>query len=300
MRKIIGNNVLLDELEEMVRPKPFTFSAQEISRSLTLKTTPNYLDSKGCKPTTSGINRIESIISAEDESIETTTLNSLFTRFLKRTCDLFGAIFGLILTFPFWLILPILIKLDSKGPVFYTQTRVGRNRREARRRVTPHKNPGNSRTRERRRENAYGEIIRIVKFRTMVDHAERDSGPVWATPNDPRITRVGAILRKLRLDEIPQFLNVLFGEMSLVGPRPERPSIVRDLAHNIDGYDHRHIAKPGITGLAQINSSYDTSPASVARKLKYDLEYIDNWSLWLDLKILFKTIGVVLTGKGAH
>ncbi|MGH8015476.1 MAG: sugar transferase, partial [Candidatus Zixiibacteriota bacterium] len=134
----------------------------------------------------------------------------------------------------------------------------------------------------------------------MVDRAEDKSGPVWATKNDSRITPVGSILRKLRLDEIPQFLNVLAGDMSLVGPRPERPTFVRKLSHEIDSYDDRLEAKPGITGLAQIKGSYDTSPGTVARKLRLDLEYIERWSMWLDLKILLKTVWVVLTGKGAH
>jgi lipopolysaccharide/colanic/teichoic acid biosynthesis glycosyltransferase len=232
--------------------------------------------------------------------IKSAAMNSTFARFIKRCCDLFGSIIGLILTLPFWILIPLLIRIDSRGPVFYTQTRVGRNRREARRRTSPEDSSGNSRRRERRRENAYGETFTVIKFRTMIQHAERESGPVWATKDDVRITRVGRILRKLRLDEIPQFLNVLAGDMSLVGPRPERPTFVRELSDKVEDYHRRLECKPGITGLAQVKGSYDSSPATVAQKIKYDLQYLDNWSLWFDFKILLRTIIVVLTGKGAQ
>ena len=134
----------------------------------------------------------------------------------------------------------------------------------------------------------------------MIHDAERESGPVWAKPNDKRITRFGALLRKMRLDELPQFLNVLSGEMSLVGPRPERPTFVADLTNRIDGYSMRLMVKPGITGLAQVKGGYDSSEATVTRKLGYDLDYIKTWSIWLDIIILFKTVKIVLTGKGAH
>ena len=139
----------------------------------------------------------------------------------------------------------------------------------------------------------------ILKFRTMVTDAEKKSGPVWATKDDPRITRVGRILRKSRLDEIPQFFSVLIGDMSLVGPRPERPTFVADLSHRIDNYSTRLQVKPGITGLAQVENGYDSSLQSVNRKVQYDLEYIRRWTVLSDLRILAKTVVVVLTGKGA-
>ena len=144
-----------------------------------------------------------------------------------------------------------------------------------------------------------GRPIRVIKFRTMIADAEKKCGPVWATKNDPRITRLGNFLRKTRLDEVPQFINVLKGDMSLVGPRPERPVFVEDLCSKVENYDKRLQVKPGITGLAQVENGYDSSVTSVVRKVHYDLKYIQNWSLWSDVKILLKTVVVVVTGKGA-
>lgn len=220
--------------------------------------------------------------------------------FMKRTLDIFGAIVGLILTLPVWLIFPLLIKLDSRGPVFYCQTRVGQNRRKADRRVYQTAGVDCKRNRDRRRDNYFGSTFEVIKFRTMVSDAEKQTGPVWATKNDPRITRLGNFMRKTRIDEIPQFLNVLRGEMSLVGPRPERPKFVKELSEKVDGYTDRLQVKPGITGLAQVENGYDDSLASVVQKVKHDMNYINNRSIWLDIKILFKTVKVVFTGKGAH
>jgi lipopolysaccharide/colanic/teichoic acid biosynthesis glycosyltransferase len=134
----------------------------------------------------------------------------------------------------------------------------------------------------------------------MVNNAEKHSGPVWAGRSDSRITRVGAFIRRTRLDEIPQFLNVLAGEMAVVGPRPERPSFVEELRKVYPFYDKRLTVKPGITGWAQVKLEYDTSIEDVADKLKYDFYYIENMSLFLDLEILARTLFVVLTGRGAH
>lgn len=218
---------------------------------------------------------------------------------IKRSMDIVGAVVGLILTAPLWLILPILIKLDSHGPVFYTQTRVGHNRRGSQRRYCQRTDSVERRARDRRRQDYDGQLFRVIKFRTMVDDAERDSGPVWATSNDPRVTKLGAFLRKSRLDEIPQFINVLQGEMSLIGPRPERPNFVARLSEEVEGYARRLEVKPGLTGLAQVSGGYDSSISTVKEKVAYDVHYIDNWSLLMDLKILARTVLVVFTGRGA-
>lgn len=227
-------------------------------------------------------------------------LKMIMNNAVKRTLDIVGALVGLILALPFMLILPILIKLDSSGPVFYTQLRVGVNRRKKDRRYHQRTElNADQRQRDRRRENYLGKPFQVIKFRTMVQDAESKSGPVWATKNDPRITRLGAFLRKTRLDEIPQFINILKGDMSLVGPRPERPNFVKDLSTQVDDYTCRLEVKPGLTGLAQVENGYDSSLASVTRKVNYDLHYIRNWTLFYDIKIILKTVVVVFTGKGA-
>ena len=226
---------------------------------------------------------------------------AMIGRIGKRAIDVVGSLCGLILTSPLFLILPLLIRIDTRGPVFYTQARVGENQRRRDRRYHQRVGlPGDRRRRDRRREDLLGRPFQLIKFRTMREDAEKHSGPVWAAKDDPRVTRVGAILRKTRLDEIPQFINVLRGEMSLVGPRPERPVFVRELSEKIPGYERRLEVKPGITGLAQVEAGYDSSLATVMDKLSWDVQYIDNWSLWLDVKILCRTIKVVFTGKGAH
>ncbi|MBI4429530.1 MAG: sugar transferase [Ignavibacteriales bacterium] len=188
----------------------------------------------------------------------------------KRLVDAVVALAIVVAGSPLWLLIALAIKLDSKGPMFYKQERVGRN----------------------------GEPFGILKFRSMYSDAEKKTGPVWAGKNDPRITRVGRIIRRFHLDEVPQFFNVLVGDMSLVGPRPERPYFVNRLSKEIPLYRHRHRVRPGITGWAQIKYKYDQSIEDVKSKLKYDLFYIENMSWRLDLKILFNTIYVALTGKG--
>ncbi|MBU0983188.1 MAG: sugar transferase [candidate division Zixibacteria bacterium] len=227
-------------------------------------------------------------------------LGIMMTNAIKRALDLFGSTVGLVLAAPIMLIVAMLIKLDSKGPVLYSQVRVGENRRRRDRRYGQWTGSAERRNRDRRREDLYGRPFRIWKFRTMVQDAEKKSGPVWATKNDPRITRLGYFLRKTRLDEIPQFWSVLKGDMSLVGPRPERPTFVRDLSEKVEGYRKRLDVKPGLTGLAQVEHGYDESLASVARKVQYDLRYIQERSLWTDIKILLKTVIVVVTGRGAN
>jgi lipopolysaccharide/colanic/teichoic acid biosynthesis glycosyltransferase len=189
--------------------------------------------------------------------------------------------------------------LDSHGPIFYLQDRIGINRRRRHRRALNMDHSGDTRQEERRSEDLLGKPFRVLKFRTMVQDAEKHCGPVWATQNDNRITRLGRFLRKTRLDEVPQLLNVLMGDMSLVGPRPERPFFVKDLSQKVPGYTTRLKVKPGITGLAQVHGGYDSSLDSVVEKVRNDIVYIRNWSILTDIKILMKTVVVVVTGRGA-
>jgi lipopolysaccharide/colanic/teichoic acid biosynthesis glycosyltransferase len=195
---------------------------------------------------------------------------------------------GLVLALPLMLIVALAIKLTSPGPVFFTQKRVGLDRRDL------HLPSGNW----RRHENHGGRLFTLYKFRTMVDGAERD-GQVWATPDDPRITRVGAFLRKYRLDELPQLWNVIRGDMNIVGPRPEQPEIFKELREQVDHYPLRQRTLPGITGRAQINHHYDKTVDDVRIKLRYDLEYLERQSVAEDLGILMKTVPAVLSKKGA-
>ncbi len=221
-------------------------------------------------------------------------------RIIKRAIDIVAATVGLIFSLPVMLVLAALIKLDSPGPVFYRQVRVGVNRRKRERRFCQQTGlTADHRTRDRRREDHFGKPFTIIKLRTMVQDAEKGIGPVWATKNDSRVTRLGAFLRKTRLDEVPQFWSILKGDMSLVGPRPERPSFVRDLSTKVEGYRERLEVKPGLTGLAQVENGYDSSIASVREKVNSDLTYIHGWSVWADVRILFKTVVVVFTGRGA-
>jgi lipopolysaccharide/colanic/teichoic acid biosynthesis glycosyltransferase len=163
------------------------------------------------------------------------------------------------------------VKLDSAGPIIYSQTRVGLR----------------------------GKHFKIYKFRTMRQDAELLTGPVWARQNDARITRIGNFLRKTHLDELPQFFNVIKGEMSLVGPRPERPHFVSELRTAIPHYDRRHFAKPGVTGLAQVKRSYDETIADVRKKVRYDVLYIKKMCPLLDIKVIFMTLGecILRTGR---
>jgi lipopolysaccharide/colanic/teichoic acid biosynthesis glycosyltransferase len=237
-------------------------------------------------------------VSVFTSSIARTAARADIGAISKRAVDIIGAAAGLIISLPLWIVVPLAIKLDSEGPVLYLQLRVGRNRRRAERRsmiIDGHDRRGSA---DRRRGNSYGRPFRIMKFRTMHDDAEKESGPVWATHDDPRITRVGRILRKTRLDETPQLINVLKGEMSLVGPRPERPYFVRRLDEKIDHYRSRFDVRPGITGLAQVEYKYDENLDDVNNKTSYDLTYIKNWRLTEDIRILLKTVIVVMTARG--
>jgi sugar transferase (PEP-CTERM system associated) len=181
------------------------------------------------------------------------------------------ALIGAILSLPIVLVTAVLIKLESRGPVFYKQERVGKN----------------------------GRVFVLTKFRSMRVDAEQD-GPVWASKGDSRTTRVGKIIRKVRIDEIPQFWHILRGEMSFVGPRPERPHFVAQLAEEIPFYEQRHLIAPGLTGWAQIKYPYGASIEDARQKLQYDLFYIKNQGLILDAIIIFETIKIILFGRGAQ
>jgi lipopolysaccharide/colanic/teichoic acid biosynthesis glycosyltransferase len=209
------------------------------------------------------------------------------------------SILGLILAAPLLLILGILIKFSSAGPVIFNQERIGRNSRSKERRILNIPVAVERRNGDRRRQDKFGRPFYIYKFRTMIKDAEKDSGPVWAKPGDPRVTKLGRILRITRLDEVPQFLNVIAGDMSLVGPRPERYQLILNVAKHVEGYIERFSLNPGITGLAQIKSGYASSVDETRTKAQYDLSYAKNWSIAKDLLILLQTIFVVITGKGA-
>ncbi len=216
---------------------------------------------------------------------------------LKRAVDIAGALVGLILSLGAFLVLPILIKLDSQGRAFFRQIRVGRNRRKRDRRVVSVAVPYDRRKASRRLDDLLGEPFEVYKFRSMKEDAERGTGPVWASADDPRITTVGKFLRPYHIDEVPQFLNVLRGHMSLVGPRPERPEFVTKLKRQIPLYELRFRRKPGLTGLAQINCGYDTSVADVNEKLKFDIEYTSKLAIRRDLKIMWDTVRKMTAGE---
>jgi lipopolysaccharide/colanic/teichoic acid biosynthesis glycosyltransferase len=195
---------------------------------------------------------------------------------------------ALFVALPLLLLIALAIKLTSRGPVLYTQERVGLDRRT----------PGADASNRRRTRDLGGRPFTIYKFRTMQVDAERATGAVWAIQNDPRITPVGRFLRQYRLDEIPQLLNVMRGEMNIVGPRPERPTIFAELREHITEYPQRQRAKPGITGLAQIYHHYDRSLDDVRTKVRYDLEYIRRRSLGEDLRIMLLTVPVIFLRRG--
>ena len=193
------------------------------------------------------------------------------TRYLimKRLLDIIITILALPFVLLIIIIAGIFVKLDSKGPIFYTQKRLGLN----------------------------GEEFKIYKLRSMEVDAEQDTGAIWAEKDDPRVTNVGKALRKHRIDELPQFFNILIGDMSLIGPRPERKDLSEIFTEWVPDFKKRLLVKPGITGWAQVNGGYDINHSE---KLKYDLEYIENMSLRFDFKIIFRTIKVILLGYGAR
>ena len=194
-------------------------------------------------------------------------INELVRTIMHRSVALLGAILSL----PIVIVTAILIKIESRGPVLYKQERVGKN----------------------------GRVFTLMKFRSMRTDAEKD-GPVWAKMADARMTRIGRIIRKIRVDEIPQFWNILRGEMSFVGPRPERPHFIAQLAQEIEYYEQRHLIAPGLTGWAQIKYPYGASVEDARQKLQYDLYYIKNQSIALDATIMFETIKTILLGRGGR
>lgn len=191
---------------------------------------------------------------------------------VKRAFDLLASGLICLVTLPIMLLAALAVRLEDGGPVFYQQERVGR----------------------------HGRVFRVLKFRSMRTDAELDGTPRWAADHDPRVTRVGHWLRRMRIDELPQMLNVFKGQMSFVGPRPERAYFVSQLAAEVAYYNVRHSIKPGITGLAQVRYQYGASVDDAVRKLQYDLYYVKNNSLFLDLLILIDTVQVVLFGKGSR
>jgi len=207
---------------------------------------------------------------------------------LRRTLNIVLALVALILLFPLLVLLALLVWVTSPGPILYTQVRVGLDRRV----------PADPNQNQRRERDVGGLPFTIYKFRTMRVDAEHQSGAVWAQQADPRVTSIGRLLRQYRLDELPQLLNVLRGEMNIVGPRPERPTIFAELREHIAEYPLRQRAKPGITGLAQINHHYDRSLDDVRTKVRYDLEYIQRQSVTEDFRIMLKTVPVILLRRG--
>ncbi len=197
---------------------------------------------------------------------------TMFGRYVKRMFDVVLAAAGIIFAIPLWIVIPIVIKATSRGPILFKQIRMGEGEKD----------------------------FIVYKFRTMVQDAEKSTGPVWSSTGDNRITKTGRFLRKTRLDEIPQLFNVISGEMSFIGPRPERPFFVESLSKQIPYYSERHCVKPGITGWAQVRYEYGDSIEDAIEKLRYDLYYIKYQSISLDLLIVLDTIKVILFGRGGR
>jgi sugar transferase (PEP-CTERM system associated) len=194
------------------------------------------------------------------------------TEIIKRLLDVTVSLAGLVLALPAMIAVALAVKLESPGPILYRQPRLGRN----------------------------GCVFILNKFRSMRQDAEKETGPVWSQASDPRITRVGALLRRTRLDELPQLINVLVGHMSFIGPRPERPEFVEELQKQIPYYMERLAVKPGITGWAQVSYRYGSSVEDAIEKLQYDLYYIKNLSIAFDIVIVLETIKTVVLRRGAQ
>ncbi|MGH7689462.1 MAG: sugar transferase [Gemmatimonadaceae bacterium] len=205
----------------------------------------------------------------------------------RRTLNVLVAGLGLLFTIPVMVVIAVLVRLTSRGPIVYTQTRIGVDRRDA----------GDEPAGRARRADLGGRPFRIYKFRTM--YVTKGRRQKWARPDDQRITPVGGVLRKFRLDELPQLYNVLRGDMNVVGPRPEQPDIFADLRTQVDRYASRQRVLPGITGLAQVSQGYDQNLDDVRRKVAYDLEYVQRRSPTEDMRIMWRTVPVMLGRRGA-
>jgi lipopolysaccharide/colanic/teichoic acid biosynthesis glycosyltransferase len=206
----------------------------------------------------------------------------------QRIVNVVLAGIGLVLAAPLMVVFTILVKLTSPGPIFYSQARVGLDRRRM----------GAVNSYDRRTRDLGGRPFMIFKFRTMRVNAEQPNGAVWASKRDARVTSVGQVMRKYRIDELPQLINVIRGEMNIVGPRPERPSIFSRLCDDIAEYPLRQRARPGITGWAQVNQAYDTSIDDVRNKVRYDLEYIERQGIAEDFMIMARTVPVMIFRRG--
>jgi sugar transferase (PEP-CTERM system associated) len=275
---IVGSIDCIDEIVQDYEPQKIVIALKERRGNLPLK---DFMRSK-----LRGIEILDAISFFEQEKLclmveEMQPSAFIYTqgfritplmRTYKRIYDVIFSGIGLIVCFPLLPLLVVLIKLDSPGPVFFKQLRVGAMENE----------------------------FFVYKFRTMVQDAEKGSGAVWAQLNDPRVTRIGQFMRKTRLDEIPQLLNVLKGEMSFIGPRPERMAFVERLKETIPFYSTRHLVKPGVTGWAQVCYPYGASDEDALEKLRYDLYYIKNYSIFLDFRIIVDTIRVVTSGFGGR
>jgi lipopolysaccharide/colanic/teichoic acid biosynthesis glycosyltransferase len=236
------------------------------------------------KPTVSYVQPVEASF---HEEYHTSIATPQGTDQKTRVLNIVVAAIGLVLTAPLMVIIALAIRLSGKGPVFYTQTRIGLDRRAG-------KAPSHE---DSRINDLGGKPFTMYKFRTMVTAAEHDAKEVWATPEDNRVTTVGKLLRVTRLDELPQLWNVLAGDMNIVGPRPERPTIFAELRVAIPHYHLRQRVRPGITGWAQINQPYDTCVDDVRRKIEFDLEYVRTRSVTRDISIMARTVPIMVSGK---